>query len=515
MALPAGRLEPTDEELIPRGDGEEEGLTWVTPQLPGWAGWLRVPTASNDNDPVRHRVAFGGRGGAKSRAFATQLLVLGTEQPIRVLCAREFQRSIRDSVKRLLDDEINRLGLGVLGSGFYLSTDTEIRGKNGTLFIFAGLHRNADGIKSLEGLTHCWVEEANTVSQESIDALIPTIRQEGSEIWWSYNPKSPDDPVDKMFRGKDGPPPGTILIPVSWFDNPFFPEVLRREMEYDQRRDPDKYSHIWLGKYLQRSEAKVFRNWRIMRFDVPEEAVLRFGADWGFSTDPTVLVQCFLGRWSGEPWNSDPIPDPNGHVLFVSAEAYAVGCPIDETPSLFAGDDAGQPKPRWENPNGRKGLPGAHRWKIIADSARPEIIAYMRARGFNIEPAKKGAGSVEEGVTFLQSVDICVHPDCVHTADELTHYSYKVDKKTGEIFPVLADKDNHVIDALRYALEAVRRAGSGKLDFASAGQRATLAARNPLQEELEARKAMQSPAEAPKGRGAGWGSAPGMTKGIL
>lgn len=418
----------------------------VVPQLPGWAGWLRVPV-NLEGEEVRHRVFFGGRGGAKSRSIASELLVRGSKRVERVLCAREFQKSIKDSVKRLLDDEINRLGLGVLGTGFYLSTKEEIRGANGTVFVFHGLHRNENGIRSLEGITLCWVEEARFVSQDSLDALIPTIRQEGSELWWSYNPKAIDDPVDVLFRGPQGPPPGSIVVEVNYYDNPYFPETLRRDMEYDQRRDEDKYRHIWLGKYLQRSEAKVFRNWKVRPFEVPEDAVRRFGADWGFSIDPTVLLDAFIGKWSGEAWESEAVADPDGSVLFIPHEAYEVGTQIDDIPALFAGDDSEMhpTQRRWENKRGLEGIPDARRWKIIADSARPEIISYLEKRGFNIESAAKGAGSVEEGVTFLQNYDICVHPRCVHVADELATYSYKVDKKTNEIFPLLADMDNHCI----------------------------------------------------------------------
>lgn len=538
MAAPAGFTEPPSNEEVaamasllesaeldgqPFAEGvlaEELDPVWVTPVLPAWSQWLDV-TTDEAGVPVRHRVAFGGRGAAKSWTFAEKLLIRGTMRVERVLCTREYQRSIRDSVHRLLVDQINRLGLGLLGSGFYIVTDKEIRGRNGTLFIFQGLHRNEQGIKSLEGVTIAWVEEAQAVSQGSMDTLIPTIRQEGAEIWWSFNPKLPTDPVDKLFRGKEGPPPGTVLIPVNYYDNPWFPAVLHRDMEFDARRDPDKHAHIWLGAYLQRSEAKVFRNWRIMRFDVPEEAVLRFGADWGFSIDPTVLVQAFIGSWSDEPWNSDPVADPFGRVLFVAREAYEVGCPVDELPALFAGSDEGQKigEERWKNEKGRPGVPGANRWKIVADSARPELIAYMKARGFNIEPAVKGPGSLEEGVTFLQSFDICVHPDCVHVADELTHYSYEVDKLTQAVLPKLADRDNHTIDALRYALEAVRRAGTGKMAFASTGARATLAAHGAEELEREMEKAQAIPARPgsspiERGGGAGWGSAPSARTGL-
>lgn len=519
MSLARGGLQspPPDAFLAEEEEAPEPVI--VARQQPVWATWLRVATDAY-GIPVRHRVAFGGRGAAKSWGFAEELLVRGSESPLRILCAREFQKSIRDSVKRLLDDTIERLGLGFGrgGNGFYESTDNEIRGANGTLFLFHGLHRNENGIKSLEGIDLCWVEEAHSVSQSSIDILIPTIRKEGSEIWWSYNPKLAKDPVDKMFRGSGRPPPGTILINVNFYDNPFFPEVLRRDMEYDQRRDPDKYAHVWLGQYLQRSEAKVFRNWAIRPFEIPEEAVRRFGADWGFSVDPTVLVDAFIGSWSGEAWESDPIADPEGRVLFIRHEAYSIGCPIDDTPALFAGDDIWT-KPgaeRWENPNKRPGIAGAHQWKITADSARPELIAYLQARGFKIEPAIKGPGSIEDGITFLQSFDICVHPDCIHVADELTHYSYKVDKLTNEVLPELADKDNNTIDALRYALEGARRAGSGKITVASSGHRKMLEedAGAKARRELE-RAGVSRPSPASSGGGAGWGSAPGLRRGIM
>lgn len=485
----------------------------LEPELPAWTQWLDV-VADDKGEPVRHRVAYGGRGASKTRSFATKLLLRGLSRVERVLCTREFQRSIRDSVHRVLVDEINRLGLGILGSGHYRVTDREITGANGTLFIFAGLHRNENGIKSLEGVTIAWVEEAQTVSQSSIDSLTPTVRVEDSEIWWSYNPRFPDDPVDSMFRPKDGrPPPGTVLIPVNYYDNPYFPDVLKREMEYDRGRDPDKYQHKWRGAYLQRSEAKVFKNWKVRPFEVPEEAVIRSGADWGFAIDPSVLISCFIGSWSGEPWESDAVADPDGRVLFVRWEAYEVGCQIDETPALFAGTDDRVP-PHWENKRGLPGVPEARRWKIIADSARPEIISYMGRRGFHIEPAKKGPGSVEEGVTFLQTFDICVHPDCVHTQDELTFYSYKIDPRTNEVLPVLKDKDNNVIDALRYALENVRRAGSGKVDFSSTGQRATVAAaegKGPKLLEEEMRAKLTTSTSGPSG----WGSVPSPRSGLM
>lgn len=193
-------------------------------------------------EPHRFKIFYGGRGGAKSRSFASVLLITAWQRPCRILCAREVQNSIRDSVKRLLDDEIARLGL----EGFYTSTDMEIRGANGSLFIFTGLRSNPERVKSYEALTHCWIEEAETVSQKSLDLLIPTMRQEGSEIWMSFNPNRVNSPVWENFV-LGTPPPDSVVKKVGWRDNPWFPAVLKAEMEHCKRTDPDKFDHVWEG----------------------------------------------------------------------------------------------------------------------------------------------------------------------------------------------------------------------------------------------------------------------------
>ena len=380
--------------------------------LPDWA------EALFDEAP-RYLAIHGGRGGGKSRSIATALVLRAARSPLRILCAREIQKSIKDSVKRLLDDEIERCGL----RSFFVSTDTEIRGANGALFLFAGLRSNVDSIKSLEGVDVAWVEEAQSVSQSSLDVLIPTIRKPNSQIIFSWNPSQATDPVDAMFCGETAPPRSRV-VRVNWDSNPWFPDVLRAELEYDKRRDPDKYRHVWEGEYLRNSERRVFRNWRVEEFEAPATAVLRFGADWGFATDPTVLVRCYV----------------EGRSLYVDHEAYAVGCEIVDTPTLFLS------------------VPDSERWPIVADSARPETISHMRKNGFpKIMAAVKGPRSLEEGVEWLKSHDIIVHPRCRHLIDELTLYSFKADPLTGAVLPVLEDKDNHVIDALRYACEGARR----------------------------------------------------------
>ena len=386
-------------------------------QLPDWAPVLF------DEEP-RYIAVHGGRGGGKSRSIATALVLRAARTPLRVLCAREIQKSIKDSVKRLLDDEIARCGLGV----FFTSTETEIRGANGSLFIFAGLRTNVDSIKSLEGIDIAWIEEAQSVSQSSLDVLIPTVRKPGSQLIFSWNPSQSTDPVDAMFCGPEAPPRSKVLR-VNWDDNPWFPDVLRAELEYDKRRDPDKFRHVWEGEYLRNSERRVFRNWRVEEFEAPPTAVFRYGADWGFATDPTVLVRCYV----------------EGRTLYVDHEAYMVGCEIVDTPALFLS------------------VPDSERWPIVADSARPETISHMRKNGFpKIIPAVKGPKSLEEGVEWLKSHDIVVHPRCRHLVDELTLYSYKADPLTGAVLPVLEDRDNHVIDALRYACESVRRTAAAK-----------------------------------------------------
>jgi phage terminase large subunit len=293
-------------------------------------------------------------------------------------------------------------------------------------------NHTAESIKSLEGFDRGWFAEAQAASDKSITLLRPTIRKEGSQLWFDWNPNLPTDPVDVLLRGSTTPPNAKV-VQVNYMDNPWFPAELKAEMEYDRGRDPDKYAHVWLGAYQQNSEARVFKNWRIEEFETDPAWILRQGADWGFSVDPSVLVQCAIV----------------GRTLYVCHEAYRVGCEIDFLPDLF------------------RTVPDAERWPTIADSARPETISYMQRHGFKkMLPAIKGARSLEEGVEFLQSFDIVAHPSCKHTIAELTAYSYEIDDLTGLVLPKLADKDNHVIDSLRYACEGARRAKPSKsFDF--------------------------------------------------
>jgi phage terminase large subunit len=290
--------------------------------------------------------------------------------------------------------------------------------------VFKGLlGHTVSSIKSLEGFNRLWIEEAQTVSQKSLDLAVPTFRTSGSEIWCSWNPVSPDDPVDKFFHeNKDDP--NVICVKANYNDNPWLPEELRQDMERDKRRDHDKYAHVWMGEYRVMSEAQVFKNWKVQDFERPPGTVFRQGLDFGFAVDPTAFVRC----------------STEGNNLYVDYEAVMVGCEIVNTPDLL------------------RQIPDSNHWFITADSARPETISHLKNNGYpKITYAKKGAGSLKEGVEFLKSFDMIIHPRCVNMIKELTMYSYKVDKLTSAVLPELDDKDNHLVDALRYALEGVMR----------------------------------------------------------
>jgi phage terminase large subunit len=379
-------------------------------------------------EPARYKVYHGGRGSSKSWSVAGVLIHMAARMRIRVLCAREFQNSIGDSVHRLLSDQIYRLGL----MAEYAITKNSIScPRTGSEFLFKGLHHNVNEVKSTEGINICWVEEAQRVSADSWQVLIPTIRAEGSEIWLTFNPDSETDPTYQRFVVD--PPPNSIVQQVNYTDNPFFPDTLRAEMEYMKRVDYDAYLHVWEGNPRAISNAVVFKGkYRVESFERPPE-VDRFyyGADWGFSQDPTVLVRCFI----------------HNNTLYIEHEAYGVGVELDDINALF------------------RTVPGADRWPIKADNSRPETISHVRGKtrdgvaGLNVAAAPKWPGSVEDGIAHIRRFEcVVIHERCKRTADEFALYAYKVDKATEEVLPVLIDKHNHCIDAIRYALaDLIRR----------------------------------------------------------
>lgn len=370
----------------------------------------------------RYKVAYGGRGSGKSWTFARMLIALAYSRKCRILCTREVQKSIKDSVHRLLSDQIELLGLS---SQFDVLRD-EIRSKTtGSQFLFAGLRdTTVDSLKSYEGIDYCWVEEAQTVSERSWEILIPTIRKPGSEIWVSFNPNEETDPT--FLRFVKSPPPDCIEVKVNWHDNPSIPSELVKEKDYLYSVDPEAAAHVWGGECRKMSDAQVLRGrWKVESFE-PKEwwNGPYYGADWGFANDPTVLIRCWV----------------DGRTLYVEYEAYEIGVEVDHTPALF------------------DTVPGARKHLIRADCARPETISYMVRQGFNAMGVEKWSGSIEDGVEFLRSFEVIViHPRCEHTAQEARLYSYKVDRLTGDILPQLVDKHNNCIDSIRYALTPMIR----------------------------------------------------------
>jgi phage terminase large subunit len=370
---------------------------------------------------VRYKAAHGGRGSGKSHFFGELWLEENISDKYDFVCIRETLKSLEFSVKKLLESKIEKYNAGA----YFEIQDRRILSKHGGVTIFEGMQNHtSDSIKSLEGFDRAWFEEAQNASDKSLTMLRPTIRKPLSQLWFGWNPDKASDPIDNLLRNQ--PPPNSIIVQANYLDNPFLPQELQDEMEYDKRRDPDKYAHVWMGAYQQNSEARVFRNWKIEEFERPDGTIFRLGADWGFAIDPSVLVRCSI----------------EGNRLYVDYEAWAIGCEIVNLPELFMS------------------VPDAERWPITADSARPETISHMIKNGFpKMRAAIKGAKSIEDGIEWLKSYDIIVHPRCKHLIDELTLYSYKTDKLTGKIVPILEDKYNHVIDALRYACEGARRAG--------------------------------------------------------
>ncbi len=397
--------------------------------------------------PARNKGAYGGRGGGKSHFFAELMIERHLAEPgLRSVCVREVQRSLDQSVKALLESKIESLGVG----SCYRVLQSHIETPGDGRITFHGMQSHtAESIKSLEGYDICWSEEAHVISQRSLDLLRPTIRKDNSELWFSWNPTNETDPVDALLR-TDNPPPNTILVNVNWSDNPWFPEVLIPEMEYDRLNNTDKYAHVWGGEYRKLSEARIIKNWHTAETPEPtEDDILRYGADWGFSVDPAVLLRLFV----------------RGRQIFITHEAYMVGCEVDHLPFLFGGTsdeelnklnaEAFETLPA--SMRGLPGVPGARKWPIKADSASPETISYLRRHGFPaMSPAKKGPGSIDEGIQRLQSYEIIVNPSCIHTAAELASWCYKTDKHTNDIIPIPEDKNNHCIDPIRYSTEGLR-----------------------------------------------------------
>lgn len=384
--------------------------------------------------PKRFKSVRGGRGGGKSHDFATACLMRGYESPIIIACLREYQKNLSESVHRLLSQKIRE---DEILKSFYTIYQDKIIGANGTEFSFSGI-KNAVNFKSFEGADIAWVEEAQTISQDSLDILIPTIRKHGSEIWFSWNPNEEKDPIYQFCVVN--PRDNMISVNINYDENPNCTDELLEEAEYTRTHDYDKYRHVWLGYPRKMSNAAVFKNKFIVKeFDLVDNNGILFyndkrvtfkhGLDFGFSVDPTAATQSFI----------------QDGVLYITKEVYRYHLETDDIiPAI------------------KSVMPESLRCKWYADNARPETIAQLAKvrthrdghllEALTIEAAIKGKGSVVDGIEYLKNFkQIVIHPRCKNAIYEFENYQYKQDLKTGEIFAELEDKNNHFIDALRYS----------------------------------------------------------------
>jgi phage terminase large subunit len=373
--------------------------------------------------PARYRICYGGRGAGRSWSFARALIARSLQGRIRILCAREFQNSIADSIHTLLSDQIEVLGL----TNYFEVQNAAIYSRNGSEFIFSGIRSNVTRIKSLEGAAICFVEEAESISDASWEILIPTIRAAGSEIWSAFNPDRPDDPTYERFV--TSPPDNAVVIKTTYTDNPWFPAPLADEMQYLARVDDDAYRHVWLGECRKHSDAQIFNGKFVVQSFEPQAGWdgPYHGLDLGFSADPSVLTKCWIAN----------------NRLYVEKEAWGLHVDIDKLPNLL-------------------GQVITLRGVVIrVDSSRPETVSYLRQHGFpNTESVEKWSDSVQDGVSRMRAFEqIVIHPSCTHTAEEFRLYSYKTDRLTGDVLTDIVDKSNHCIDSIRYGIAPLIRSG--------------------------------------------------------
>lgn len=377
-----------------------------------------------------------------------------------ILGAREFMNTLSDSSMEEIKQAIRATPFL---NDYYDIGEQYIRTKNKRVsYGFCGLRHNLDSIKSKARILLCWVDEAETVSEIAWRKLLPTVREDGSEVWVTWNPEREDSATSKRFRHEEmfDEITGELIglgVEMNYSDNPWFPQVLELERRRDQATQDDAtYRWIWEGDYLELSEAQIFRDkYKVDAFhdDLWKQADrLFFGADFGFANDPSTLIRSFI----------------LDNTLYIEYEAFGYHVEIDDLWKMYAGKAGATEEQlaKWTSEDDAKypGIPGARDWPIKADCSRPETISYLRRQGFNIDGAEKWQGSVEDGIAHIKGFDkVVIHPRCKKTLEEFRKYSYKKDRLTDEVLPIIVDKWNHGIDALRYSLDGyiMARGGTG------------------------------------------------------
>ena len=376
---------------------------------------------------LRYTVLFGGRGGGKSTAVATWSLWEGRRNTHKFLCAREFQNSIADSVYALLRETAFMHGV----ANEFDWTDAQVRHRGtGSVWIFRGLARNEDSIRSVQGVTACWVEEAHSVSRRSWQVLKPTIRREGSRIVCVLNPKLEDDAVYADLVASDEYAPLTTRIPVNWRDNPYITQTLLDEKDAAEKGDPDWFANEWEGRLLKHSTAQVFKpgEWEMREREVPPVAEPLYGLDVGMTSSPSAAIACW--HWM----------EGDQHHVHVASECYGMGLTQVNMEtwleSVYVGGDR----------------------SVMCDHQLLTTGDLRSEGGWRVMHAHKFAGSVRQGVRWMKGCFVTVSPKCPNMAREMDGYSYKVDARTEEVLDEFAlRQSDHAVDALRYALEPAMR----------------------------------------------------------
>lgn len=392
-----------------------------------------IPVFATPN--MRYRGSYGGRGSGKTRTFAKMTAVIAYQRAMRgesgvILCGREFMNSLEDSS---LEEIKQAIRSEPFLEAFFDIGEKYIRTKCGRIsYIFTGLRHNLDSIKSKARILLAWVDEAESVSEMAWRKLMPTVRENNSEIWVTWNPENKGSATDLRFR--QAMPENAMIVEMNYSDNPWFPEVLEQERLNDKARlDDATYRWIWEGAYLEASEAQIFRDkYQELEFTPsPDFHGPYYGLDFGFAQDPTAAVKCWV-------FNND---------LYIEYEAGKVGLELDDTAEFIA-----------------KGVPQIANHVVRADSARPESISYLKRHGLpRIIGVDKWKGSVEDGIEHIKSYNkVYIHPRCQQTLNEFRLYSYKTDRLSGDVLPVVIDAHNHFIDALRYALAPLMQIKSAK-----------------------------------------------------
>lgn len=383
-------------------------------------------------EPRRYKIMHGGRGGGKSHTVAQVLLDMGARKPLRILCAREIQKSMRDSVHRLLKDYITKLGIG----NIYEVLDTEIRGANGTLFVFSGLQSHTvDSLKSFEGVDIVWCEEASAISKKSLDTLIPTIRKEGSEIWMTLNPDMDTDEVYQRFIAAPGD--DTWVMQVNWRDNPWFPQVLDDERKKAKRSMlTDDYEHIWEGKARSVAAGSIYRHEIVQALHdkrvcpVPYDPILPVHTVWDLGWNDSMAI-ALVQRGPQDVRVIGYIEDSHRTLDWYVAKLE--GLPY-----------------RW----GTDYLPHDARTRNFQTGQSTEEL--MRAMGRR--PYVLPQAGVEEGIRALRMLFPKMFFDDGKTArllECLKRYRRMVHQTTGEPMGPLHDEHVHGADCARYIAQAV------------------------------------------------------------